>query len=654
MEKIIAREKPPRNISIKRTLIIFVATVFALFLVAYIDIGIDVDYADDILYFVLFLSILNSLMWPILTRVFAPFLIITFGFGLFIFNGIIMEICSPIFGFHLYGFGIIVAPMVVTGVTTFLSAILTIDDDSSYYRAVLRDAEKKQKSEVKPYPGLIIIEIDGLSYPSLLNAINRGYMDNVKKLIDSGSHKLKMWETDFTSQTGTSQAGILHGNNKNIIAFRWVEKENNNRIVQCSDMADIMMLEERISNGNGLLNDNGASRSNLFSGDSNNVIFTSSKFKNIKKLYNSAWFSIYSNPNFIARLAILGLHDLIRELKSQRKHKKGDIYPTLERDFKYASIRVGTNVFMGEINTSTLIGDMMVGDVDIAYSTYLGYDEIAHHNGIDDEESYFALQLMDKHIKRLVEANKYSKRDYKFVIQSDHGQSRGATFTQRYGETFEEFIKSLLPEDMSIYANLSSQEDHHTEVFNPFSHEDGEKPKDDGADDSQVIVLASGNLSMIYLTQWTKRLTYEELNEWFPQLIPGILNNEYVGFVLVKSKQYGDIVISKNGKYFIDEEKFQGENPLKNYGKNILKQLKRYCTFKYLPDVLVMSFYDPKTDEVCAFEELIGSHGGVGGAQTESFIMYPSNWDVEDDIVGSEKIYSILKENSQKLKRDYN
>ena len=67
-----------------------------------------------------------------------------------------------------------------------------------------------------------------------------------------------------------------------------------------------------------------------------------------------------------------------------------------------------------------------------------------------------------------------------------------------------------------------------------------------------------------------------------------------------------------------------------------------------------MSFYDPETDEVCAFEELIGSHGGVGGAQTEPFILYPSNWDVEDDIVGSEKIYSILKENSQKLKRDYN
>ena len=45
---------------------------------------------------------------------------------------------------------------------------------------------------------------------------------------------------------------------------------------------------------------------------------------------------------------------------------------------------------MREINTETLIGDMMIGDVDVAYSTYLGYDEIAHHSGVRDEDVWFA------------------------------------------------------------------------------------------------------------------------------------------------------------------------------------------------------------------------------------------------------------------------
>ena len=124
---------------------------------------------------------------------------------------------------------------------------------------------------------------------------------------------------------------------------------------------------------------------------------------------------------------------------------------------------------MREINTETLIGDMMIGDVDVAYSTYLGYDEIAHHSGVRDEDVWFALKGMDKQIKRLLGGNKYSPRQYQFVIQSDHGQTNGATFKQRYGESFEDFVKSLLPLDVNMYANMSSNEDHFAEVYVPFS-----------------------------------------------------------------------------------------------------------------------------------------------------------------------------------------
>ena len=41
----------------------------------------------------------------------------------------------------------------------------------------------------------------------------------------SGTHRLAEWETDLSSQTGASQAGILLGSNEDIPAFRWVEKE---------------------------------------------------------------------------------------------------------------------------------------------------------------------------------------------------------------------------------------------------------------------------------------------------------------------------------------------------------------------------------------------------------------------------------------------
>ncbi len=648
-------EKPPK-VTFKRSLIIFIGNILGIYLISYLNLGVTVGSFFDTIIFVIFIAIVNALLWPILTRILMPFLVLTFGVGTLILNGLMLSIIGPLFDINVSGPGLILIPLAMSFITTVLSSLLTIEDDGSYYRSVYRDAEKKRKNEIKDYPGLIIVEIDGLAHDILCEAIEKGYMPTVKSMIEDETHTLRMWETDLSSQTGASQAGILHGNNTDITAFRWIEKENDNQMMQCSGATKVKILEDRISDGNGLLVENGASRSNLFSGDTDNVIFTFSKILNLQKLYNGAWFSVFSNPSNFARIISLFLAEMILEIISQITHIILNIKPRINRGIAYIPVRAGTNVFMREINTITLIGDMMIGDIDVAYSTYLGYDEIAHHSGIRDRDAWFALKGMDKQIKRLVNGNKYCKRDYQFVIQSDHGQTNGATFKQRYGQSFDEFVKSLLPQDMEIYAKMNSNEDHYAETFIPFSKQiervnKKQEKEEKELTDSEVIVLASGNLAMIYLTQWKHRLTYEEINNLFPEFIREIVNNEYIGFVVVKSTEKGDLAIGKNGIYYLDQDKFEGENPLEGFGKNIVKHLKRNISFKYTPDILVNSFYDSENDEVCAFEELVGSHGGVGGSQSEPFILYPSSWDVpEEEIIGAENIYKLLKENLAKLK----
>lgn len=652
--KIINQKQTPRR-SFRRSLIVFIGNVLGIYLIGFLGLGIKLSSFDDILLLVLFIGLLNAILWPILTRIAMPFLVLTFGFGALILNGFLLEEFAPLFGIVIQGPAIILAPLGMAAVTTILSSLITIDDDSSYYRSVLNDAKKKMKSEVKDYPGVIIVEIDGLAYEVLCEAVEKGEMPTVKEMIESNEYNLRMWETDLSSQTGASQAGILHGNNEGIVAFRWIEKANGNQMMQCSGITKVPELEERISNGDGLLVDNGASRSNLFSGDTDNVIFTFSKIMDFKKLYNKAWYSVFSNPSNFARIVALFLGDMVREIWSQITHSLRDVKPRIKRGIVYIPTRAATNVFMREINTSTLIGDMMIGDIDVAYSTYLGYDEIAHHSGVRDSDAWIALRQMDRQIKHLIDANKYSPRDYQFVIQSDHGQTNGATFTQRYGESFEDFVKSLLPEDMTVFAKMDSNDDHFVADYTPFARKERKIKKEEKEaqelSDSEVIVLASGNLAMIYLTQWSQRLTYEELNSYFPELIPGIINNEYVGFILVNSAEHGDLAIGRNGTYYLDSGKIDGENPLEGFGDNIVRHLKRTSSFEHTPDILVNSFYDDEADEVCAFEELVGSHGGVGGDQSKPFILYPSSWNVsDDDIIGAESIYKLLKENLEELK----
>ncbi len=664
MSEKISKETISWKKSAYRTIVVFIGNAIGLYLANFLGVGFSIKSFGAALVLALILGIINTIFWPLLTRILMPFLVLTFGVGSLVLNGLILVLLQGTVDYQIGGWGLILVPLIMALITTVLSFILTADDESTYYRAVLRDAEKHRKGEVKDYPGVIIVEIDGLAKNVLCEAIEKGDMPNTKKLIEDKSHTLREWETDLSSQTGASQAGILHGNNEGITAFRWIEKSNNNQMMQCSGPENVIKIEKRITNGNGLLADNGASRSNLFSGDTDNVIFTLSKIVDVQKLYNKAWFSVFSNPSNFARIIVLFFWEMLLEISSQITHSIRNIRPRIKRGIVYIPVRAGTNVFMREINTYTLIGDMMTGDVDIAYSTYLGYDEIAHHSGVRDKDSFYALKGMDKQIGRLVEAEKYAKRDYQLVIQSDHGQTNGATFTQRYGETFEDFVKGLLPHDMHVYAKMSSNEDHNSETFIPFNKQikgfkkrtnkirNKEVNEKDELSESEVIILASGNLAMIYLTQWTHRLTYEEITSKFPNLLPGIVDNEYVGFVLVRSKEKGDMAIGLEGTYYLDSDEIEGKNPLEGYGKNVVRHLKRNSNFDHTPDILVISFYDPVANEVCAFEELVGSHGGVGGEQSRPFILYPSSWDVSsDDIIGAESIYEILKTNSNNLKK---
>ena len=132
----------------------------------------------------------------------------------------------------------------LTAVNAIASSLLTIDDDNSYYRNVVRRRAKRiAKPEETDIPGIIFLEIDGLAAPVLEEAMLNGYAPTLKRWLDEGSHKLVEWETDLSSQTSASQAGILHGSNDNIPAFRWYDRARK-EIIASSDPNEVARLEK--------------------------------------------------------------------------------------------------------------------------------------------------------------------------------------------------------------------------------------------------------------------------------------------------------------------------------------------------------------------------------------------------------------------------
>ena len=631
---------------------------------------------------VLGLALLNALLRPILVTLSIRPTIWVYGLLTWSFDAGLLWLA----GRFLPGFAVdgALPPLLVgfgMGVfTVSFGDLLAIDDDDAYYHHVVRNiVHFYGKPEQSQIPGVLFLEIDGLSQRILHQAMAKGLMPTLKGWLDSDSHRLIGWECDLSSQTAASQAGILLGSNHDIPAFRWYEKDRGKQMVS-NRPADTLEIERRLSNGDGLLAEGGASRSNLFSGDASHTMFTFSTISNPRRHriqdFYPLWMGIYN----ILRLMLLFGWDVVLEWRAAAHQRRHDVRPRMHRGGVYPLLRAATTVLFREVSLFVLIGDMYAG-VPVAYTTFFGYDEVAHHSGIAEPDVLDVLKKIDEAFHRLQVAAKGAPRPYHFVVLSDHGQSQGATFKQRYGLTLKDLVRGLTAEQHTVesiesesagWANLNllltgllrditPNDKHFTSrllrravknsnhlgqvVLGParrkMAGNSGEPQQEEAAD---VVVLASGNLGLVYFTDWPERMTLEQINAAFPGLIQGMVKHEGIGFVLVRSEAHGPLAIGAAGTHYLANSQVKGDDPLALFGPNAATHLCRTDSFPHVADIMVNSLYDPETREVAAFEELVGSHGGLGGDQNQPFVLYPAEWQLtNEEIVGAAELHVQFK-----------
>ncbi|MDO8579108.1 MAG: alkaline phosphatase family protein [Dehalococcoidales bacterium] len=354
---------------------------------------------------------------------------------------------------------------------------------------------------------------------------------------------------------------------------------------------------------------------------------------------------------------------MIREARSRFRQRHRNIKPRLEHPgMVYYITRAFAAGFLRELTTYTVVGDIIAGDKDVVYSTFLGYDEVAHHCGVSDDESFYVLQTLDKCIKRIEGAKAYAQRPYYICVLSDHGQTGGATFKQRYGYTLAQLVQKLVPEDHRTYSDLNSNQDHFGQIVT-VPLENVRKPLENvtkpstrkrakrDEEKADVIVLASGNMGLIYFTRWTERISAEDIENHYPGVIEGLSRHEGISFIMVRSKEAEGVIMGAGGKRYLKDDRIEGEDPLAKFGKQTAEHLRRTDSFDCVPDIMLVSMYDTEKDEVAAFEELIGSHGGIGGNQTKPFILHPAEWNIgEEEIIGAESVGRLF---SQQIKVVY-
>jgi len=608
------------------------------------------------LVFIGFLAHLPAILYPILTFVLS--------------GGAVLIAGNLVPGITIDGLGTSIwIVFVMTLVNSALGAILTIDEDAAFDRFVTgRMVKKFGKPIQSDIPGFIFLEVDGLGEALLRRAIKEGYMPTLQRWLNQSTHRLVGWETDFSSQTGAMQTGILLGNNNDVPAYRWWDRANQ-RIIMSGDPRDALKLEDTLTTGTGLLAEGGASRGNMFSGDATESILTMSTVLNRERGRGPGFYFYLFTPYVVVRLTAHFVKEVFKEwIERWQQIRRKDKYIISARNPFYAFFRGFMGPLMQDLATYAIIGDVLRG-VPAIYGLYAGYDDLSHFAGMKSPEAFKVLHETDRYFARIERATAYAPRPYYIVALSDHGQSLGPTFESAYGVNLESLVDALIAGKGDVYVaqgtdetwdklhlllTESIQEDTRTakvlrrmfrsRIKNEVVEVATESENDQAAREKKVVVVGSGCAGLIYFTGVRERMTYEQIQNAYPDLLLGLVKHPGIGFALVNSKENGPMVLGKEGIHFLTDDKVEGEDPLKPFGPNASRHLVRENGFSSCPDILLNTTYDPHTQELPGFENQVSHHGGLGGPQCHPFLLHPTSLIVGDEpIVTAVGLHKVLR-----------
>jgi uncharacterized membrane protein YvlD (DUF360 family) len=675
---ILGRFPYPSFRRIRHIIIVWIVETITLYLLGRWLPGLHISSEFDAFLAVTLIGLANALVRPIILQFTITLTVFTLGFFSFFLNIVMVLLVAyimPGFNFNDY-YSVFIVVLGISFVNLLASNILSLDENDSYYRSVIPKIKPKNLPPESDQPnGLIIIEIDGLSYKVLRKAVESGYMPTLKDFLTK-NYEINSWRCGLPSQTSSSQMGILYGENSNIPAFRWYEKDLEKLIVS-NHLNDTAMIEQRFQNKEGLLQVNGSSLGNMFSGNADRAVMTMSKLSQFRKLpkRSGAFYNFYLNPyNFIHTFLLMVL-ELIREVYQSIVQiiKRGT--PRIRRTLLFALERATAAVLIRELTTHLLIEDMFRGCQTI-YATYFGYDVVAHITGVESPGAMTTLRDIDKQIHRIMDAIEHAPRMYEIVIISDHGLSQGTPFHQLYGQKLEELIRKILNDQFSIIDTGASEETkgyvnsllqlalapHQKlsttarKLYEQYKKEKGEYlyfdlPREQAkVKQSDIVLCASGSLAMLYFINIPKRLLLEDIRILYPNLIEALVLHPGIGFIAIDSLANGPVVINAEGMYYLLQTNFEGKNPLSIYEDSAAYQIRKLFSYTNTGDIIIQSKYDPLSDQIPAFENLLAHHGGIGGEQTHAFVMHPGKLVYEKKITDATDMHKQLRKWQKQLK----
>lgn len=541
-----------------------------------------------------------------------------------------------------------------------------------WYYAVKYHAFRRERRPRDDRRGLVALQIDALAYADLRRALRLGYCPTLERLLRERRFHIRRWFCGLPSATPYCQAGIFHGENAGIPAFRFYDKKAR-RVITCNAPHGVQYIRDRIQLPGALAG--GSSYVNLLDGDAQTVAFTVAT-RDRTSIYRRLGGTrmallIVLHPVRVARMAFQSAWEWLREeweravaqLRGKATHAEG-IFPF---------VRILSNVIVRELQTIAITLDIYLG-VPIIYSTYMQYDELAHHFGPSSRQALSDLRRTDARIaeiERMIRAT--SARRYDLVILSDHGMTPAASYRVRFGESLGATVRRLLrdtavegvePEVLDSSAQDSEYSDVGAQIVETVTHVSDRRhrrlrrvlrhtrdwvrrhyglreiifPEKYFVDQThEVVVTYSSCLALIYFAQRPEQLSLDDImgDRRSAALYDALLRHPGIGLVATRL-DYAVHLRSRDGTAIMDGDSLRvidGQNPLEPYGTApyVIRAVRDLVNQRNSGDLVLFGAYDGY--EIVSFDDQVGAHGCAGGDQMWPFIITPPDLDLGDTVL---------------------
>lgn len=521
------------------------------------------------------------------------------------------------------------------------------------------------RRETRPHDGrrgVIVLQLDALAYSDLIRAIDRGYCPTIKKLLKEDDFELRRWFCGLPSATPYCQAGIFHGENDGIPAFRFYDKPAR-KLITCNAPEGVQYIRDRIKSPGALAG--GSSYVNLMDGDAQTVAFTVAtreKMSVYQRLGGKRMaVLIMLHPIRVVRMLVQSAFEYLREewerlggeIARKVTHSEG-IFPF---------IRILSNVIIRELQTMAILLDVYLG-VPVIYSTFMQYDELAHHFGPSSKQALGDLRRTDARISEIWRMARIAGgRQYDLVILSDHGMTPAESYRVRFGQSLGATVEGMLDADVltshsdaSEYADIGPGMIEAVEGITSPARTGTRRAlrrtrdwlrsryglreiiipeKFRVAARHDVVVTYSSCLALLYFADDERQLALADIlgDARRTRLYSGLLAHEGIGLLATRSAD-GVHVESRAGKALIQNASLrvlEGSDPMVPYGTeaHVLRAVENLVNQPNAGDCVLFGEYDGT--DIISFDDQVGAHGSAGGDQVYPFLITPTWLGVESE-----------------------